>query len=109
MILALGRRDVEILDLAHLLPATPQVGKWSGDFGDHLAAVAHDVLQVLRCVRGKNFSAMHDEHAIAGHFHLGKDVGRDEHRVVARQVFDELSHGTNLVRVQPDRRFVQND
>ena len=109
VILAFGGRNVEILDFAHLLPAGAQLGDGRGNLCDHLAAVAHDVLQVLRGVGGEDFSPVHDEHAIASHFHFRKDVRRDQHGVVARQVFDQLSHGTDLVRVQPDRRFVQND
>ena len=97
-----------MLDFAHRVPARPQFGYRRRDFR-YDQSVAQDVLQVLRRVRRENFPFVHDEHTIAGHFHFEKSVRRDEHGVVAPQVFDELAHGADLVRVQADRRLVQND
>ena len=45
---------------------------------------------------------------MAGLFDFGQDVRRENHRVVARQSLDQLSHFVNLFRIETDGRFVEN-
>lgn len=108
-ILALGRGHVELLHLRHLRPAFPQLLGRRGDLRDHLAAAAHELLQVPRRIGHQNAPVIHDDDPVAGHFRLGQDMGGNQHRMGAAQPLDELADHANLVRVQPDGRLVQDD
>ena len=94
---------------ANLRKAFAQQFRGRGDFGDDLAAAGHAVLQIFRRVRGEDFAVEHDEHPAAHHFRLRQDVRRNQHRVRAREAFDQLPHRPDLARVEADGRFVQND
>gem|GEM_PF-6703293 len=36
-------------------------------------------------------------------------MGGNQHRVPCRKALDELTHGADLVRIQSNRRFIQDD
>ena len=57
----------------------------------------------------QDLAFVHDDHPVARHFGFRQDVRRDQHRVRVSEILDELSHGSNLVGIQADGRFVQDN
>ena len=102
-------RDIVVFHLGHLRPCGFQFCHRRGDFRDDLAFANHAALQIVRRIRCENFSTQHDHHTAARHLHFRQNVRRDQHRVRARQTFDERTHETYLVRIKPDGRFVEDD
>ena len=100
----------------HLHPHNP--GQGGQDLANGIARPAnlgHDVPrqhqatgQFSRRVRGHNLAAVHDQDPVANGLDLRQDVTRQQHRVAARQPANQLPDLSDLVRVQPDGRFIQN-
>ena len=86
-----------------------QLGFRSADFRADPAGRAHAGGQSLRRVGGRDASLVDDEDAAAGHFHLGENVGGKQDGVPLAQVFDQLPHLADLVRIEADGRLVEDE
>ena len=49
-----------------------------------------------------------DLHPVTSRLHLGQDVGRENHAVIAPELTDEIPDFANLDRIEADGRLVQN-
>ena len=79
------------------------------DFGPESARRAHASGQRLGRVRGGDAPPVDDEHPAASHFDFGQDVGREQDGVAFAEVFDQLADLPDLVRVEADGRFVEDE
>jgi hypothetical protein len=95
--------------LGALRPKVPEGLLWCGDLGHHLLIARQLLLQFLGCTRGQYPSVAENEHPMTDHFRLGQDVRGQQHGVPAGQAFDQPPDRPDLMRIQPDGGFVQDD
>ena len=64
--------------------------------------------KILRRVHGYDLAAVDDDDSMTGLLDLRQNVGREHHRVLAGQIFDQLANFMDLLRIEADRRLVEN-
>jgi len=106
---AFGVGKVVFLYFRVLIPGRAEVGSGRCDFGDDLAAIAHSLLEVIRCIGGKNATLVKDKHPAAGHFHFGKDVSGNEDGVLLGEILNQFPEDPDLIGVQADGGFVKDE
>ena len=75
--------------------------------GDGAAAL--ELAQAGDGVAEHDFAVMQNLHAVADRFNLGEDVCRQDHAVRAAEFADQCANVEDLVGIEPDGRFVEND
>ena len=77
-------------------------------FQHHSAGRPNATEQIFRRIARFDPPFVDDDHARASHLDLGQNVGRKQNRVLFAQILDQLPHLADLIRIEADRRFIQN-
>ena len=65
--------------------------------------------QILRRIRGTDAPLVDHHHTRTHHFDFGQNVRRNQNGAPMREVFDEFSHLPDLVGIEADGRFVEDE
>ncbi len=77
---------------------------------DNNAAGAPDFSeQIFRRIARLDSSLVNDDDAAASHLHFRENVRRKQNGVLFAQVLDQLAHLADLVWIEADGRFVENE
>ncbi len=98
------------------IPRTPSIccerlghaGGCGGELDGHRDLPLQALAQLVGAAFGDDPPAVEDQHPSAEQLHLGQDVGREQQRVLAAELPDQLADGDDLLRIEPDGRLVEN-
>ncbi len=79
------------------------------EFQANFARGAVLLQQILRRIRGTDAPLVDHHHTRTHHFDFGQNVRRNQNGAPMREVFDELPHLPDLVGIEADGRFVEDE
>src|SRR5678816_4610435 len=100
--------DAYLRDPGHRFQCVLRVGACRVNLQEHRLRSAKPRRQILRRVDGNHAPAVDDDHASARLADLWQDVRAQDDRMVAAELFNELTCFDDLLRVEARRRLVED-